>query len=332
MVKDTTVKDKQKTKEEREGWAGCGEFLSHTDVSRKMTVNEMVKELGNAGFQAKKVAEATDVWEQMIKDKDCTKFLALSGSLVPGGMRNVIAEMLKNRFVDVVVSNGSNITHDLIEAFGERHRFLDSEVTGKITDVELQQKGLNRIYNIVLPNRGYVALEDNLKELLPQLPQKEMGSREFLSELGKLIKDKSSILKIATEQKIPVFIPAFSDCVLAFHVWMYSQEHKLTVNTTLDQTEMLDITFNSKRAGAIITQGGVPKHYVAMAMQVSPQALNYAIQITLVRPEDGSVSGAKLEEAKSWKKVAADAKTVDLVCDPTIALPLIVSALKERLK
>ena len=56
MVKDTTVKDKQKTKEEREGWAGCGEFLSHTDVSRKMTVNEMVKELGNAGFQAKKVA------------------------------------------------------------------------------------------------------------------------------------------------------------------------------------------------------------------------------------------------------------------------------------
>jgi len=191
---------------------------------------------------------------------------------------------------------------------------------------------LNRIYNVVLPNRGYMALEDNLQELLPKLPQKEMSSREFLAELGKEIKDKDSILKIATDKGIPIFIPAISDCVLGFHVWMYSQDHKLTVNTTKDQGEILDITFNAERTGALITQGGVPKHYVAMAMQVSPKALNYAIQITMVRAEDGSVSGAKLEEAKSWRKVAADAKTVDLVCDPTIALPIIVCALKERLK
>lgn len=316
----------QQKKDVRKGWAG-GKFLSHTKIKDKMTVNELVKELGNAGFQGKQLARAVDVFEQMVRDKQCTKFLALSGSLVPGGMREVIAEILKNKFVDVLVSNGSNITHDLIEAFGEKHRFLDSE----ITDIELQQKGLNRIYNIVLPNRGYMALEKNLRKILPQLPQKEMSSREFLFELGKKIKDKNSILKIATEKNIPVFVPSISDCVLGFHVWMHSQDHKLTVNTTKDQAEILDITFNSKRSGALITQGGVPKHYVAMAMQVSPRPLNYAIQITMARDEDGSVSGAKLEEAKSWRKVAPDAKTVDLVCDPTIALPIIVSALKERL-
>ncbi len=314
--------------EKRGGWAGAGDFLTHAKVREKMTVNEIVKELGNAGFQARKVAEAVNVLEEMIKDKKCVKFLALSGSLVPGGMRNVIGDMLKSNFFDVIVSNGSNITHDLIEAFGEKHRFLDSE----FTDVELREKSLNRIYNVVLPNRGYMALEDNLQELLPKLPQKEMSSREFLAELGKEIKDKDSILKIATDKGIPIFIPAISDCVLGFHVWMYSQDHKLTVNTTKDQGEILDITFNAERTGALITQGGVPKHYVAMAMQVSPKALNYAIQITMVRAEDGSVSGAKLEEAKSWRKVAADAKTVDLVCDPTIALPIIVCALKERLK
>jgi deoxyhypusine synthase len=82
----------------------------------------------------------------------------------------------------------------------------------------------------------------------------------------------------------------------------------------------------------LITGGGVPKHYVAMAVQIGPRPLNYAIQITLDRPEGGGVSGAKLEEAKSWRKVAADAKTVDLICDATIALPLIVSAILSRVK
>lgn len=313
---------------ERKGWAG-GKFLTHTKLSKKMTVNEIVKELDNAGFQAKQLARAVDVFEDMVKDKECTKFLALSGSLVPGGMRNVIGEMLRSKFIDVLVSNGSNITHDLIEAFGERHRFLDSE----LTDVELQQKGLNRIYDIVLPNRGYVALEKNIiKKILPKLPQKEMSSREFLFELGKKVDDKNSILKIATEKNIPVFVPSISDSVLGFQIWMYSQDHKLTVNTTKDQAEILDIFFNTKRTGVLITSGGVPKHYVAMASQISPHPLSYAIQITMARPEDGSVSGAKLEEAKSWRKIAPDAKTVDLVCDATIALPIIVSALKERVK
>lgn len=308
-------------------WAGK-KFITHTRVHAGMSVNEMIKELGRAGFQARKLSLAVDILVEMVKDRKCTKFLALAGTMVPGGMKHVITEMMKNRMVDVLVSTGANITHDLIEAFGERHRWLDSE----ITDVELEKKGLNRIYNIVLPNRGYVALEKNLEKILPKLPQKEMSSREFMSELGSHIKDRESIVRTAYDMNIPIFLPSISDSVLGFHVWMYSQDHKLTVNTTLDQAEMLDITFACKKAGALIIGGGVPKHYVAMCMQVSPRALNYAIQITLDRPEGGGVSGAKLEEAKSWRKVAPDAKTVDVICDATIALPLIVTGALERIK
>ena len=48
--------------------------------------------------------------------------------------------------------------------------------------------------------------------------------------------------------------------------------------------------------------------------------------------ENKSVSIITLEEGISWGKMKADAKFVDLKCDLTIALPLIVSALKERIK
>lgn len=308
-------------------WAGVGKFLTHVKVGKKMTVDEMIRELGNAGFQARKLSKAVDILEEMIEDKNCTKFLGLGGTMVPGGMKNIIGETLKRRWTDVVISTGANVTHDLIEAFGEKHMFMDSEVT----DVELQKRGINRIYNILLPNRGYVTLEENLRKLLPKLPQKEMSSREFLFELGKKIKDKDSFVKIAAEKNIPIFVPSISDSVLGFHVWMYSQDHKLTVNTTLDQGEILDITFGSKKTGALIVGGGVPKHYIAMANQISDRPLWYAIQITMDRPEGGGVSGARLEEAKSWRKVHPKAETVDLICDGTIALPLIFSALVERL-
>lgn len=308
-------------------WAGTGKFLTHVKISKRMTVNEMIRELGNAGFQARKLSKTVDIFEEMIKDNNCTKFLGLGGTMVPGGMKSVIGEILKRDWVDVIISTGANVTHDLIEAFGERHRFMDSEVT----DVELRKMGINRIYNILLPNRGYVVLEENLRKLLPGLPQKEMSSREFLFELGKKIKDRESFVKIAAEKSIPIFIPSISDSVLGFHVWMYSQDHKLTVNTTLDQGEILDMTFGSKKTGALIVGGGVPKHYIAMANQISDRPLQYAIQITMDRPEGGGVSGARLEEAKSWRKVHPKAKTVDLICDGTIALPLIISALVERL-
>jgi len=43
------------------------------------------------------------------------------------------------------------------------------------------------------------------------------------------------------------------------------------------------------------------------------------------------LSGATLEEAKSWDKVGAKAKAVTVYCDATIALPIIVAAVRERI-
>ena len=55
-----------------------------------------------------------------------------------------------------------------------------------------------------------------------------------------------------------------------------------------------------------------------------------AVQITLDRPEGGSLSGAPLEEGISWQKVQTEANYESVIGDATILFPILVlSALNE---
>jgi deoxyhypusine synthase len=56
----------------------------------------------------------------MVKDKECVKFLALGGTMIPGGMRNVIAEMLRNDLVDAEIVLNNDILCGLKSAVSFR--------------------------------------------------------------------------------------------------------------------------------------------------------------------------------------------------------------------
>jgi len=106
---------------------------------------------------------------------------------------------------------------------------------------------------------------------------------------------------------------------------------KCGVNAFEDLKEMLDIAWTAKKTGVFYIGGGVPKNYIQQAMQFSPNAAEYGIQITMDRPEPGGSSGAELKEGISWGKMNKDAMFVNVICDATIAVPLIYAALKDRL-
>ncbi|HLE05992.1 MAG TPA: deoxyhypusine synthase family protein, partial [Candidatus Nanoarchaeia archaeon] len=63
------------------------------------------------------------------------------------------------------------------------------------------------------------------------------------------------------------------------------------------------------------------------ALQFTPNQASYAIQITTDIPSPGGLSGAELREGISWGKVNPKAKFVSVLCDATIALPIIASYL-----
>jgi len=94
----------------------------------------------------------------------------------------------------------------------------------------------------------------------------------------------------------------------------------------------MDIAWTSKKTGVVYIGGGVPKNYIQQAMQLSPHKAEYGIQITMDRPEHGGSSGAELKEGISWGKMNPDANFVNVICDATIALPILYGAVKERIE
>ena len=303
-------------------------------VRKGMSVNELVCGMRGCAFGARRLAHAVDIYEEMLKAK-ATKFLGLAGALVPAGMRPVLAEMLRLRLVDVLVTTGANLVHDILEALGEHHYFCCEEerCEGKERDAKLREQGVSRIYDVVVKDSAFAALEDFLHRTFEKLDHSRRYSiRELLTEIGRNIKDEGSILRVAFENGIPVFCPALADSIIGLHAFIFKQISPLNVDAFEDLREINEIYCNASRAGVVILGGGVPKNFILQTALVAPRGgFDYAIQITTKTPEDGSLSGATLEEAISWGKLRENAKAVTVYCDATIALPIIIAALRERL-
>jgi deoxyhypusine synthase len=303
--------------------------VTQANVWKGMTISDLFDQYESIGFNGGELGKARAVFKEMLADKDCVKFCTLAGALVPGGLQKVIHTILEEQLVDaLIVTGGGILTHDLIEAFGESH----FQAPMSVSDYELQKKELNRIYNVVVPTKGYRVLEEGLQALFPQLPQKMMSASRFLHELGKKM-EAPCIPKIASENNIPIYCPSIADSILGFQIWMFSNLHQLKVNPALDQQDLLDFTWkddkDETKIGALIVSGGVPKHFLQLAAQVSNKPLDYAIQITMDRPEHGGVSGAPVSEAISWGKVDKGAKTANVIADATIALPLLIASVLD---
>ena len=301
--------------------------IKHIQLKKNATINGLIKEMENSGvLGAGALARAVKIFESMHKDKDCTVFMGIAGPMIPGGMRNIILDMLKEKWIDVLVITGANLTHDMIEALGHNHFQGNSNVD----DAELNKKGLYRIYDLYMPNKAYENLEDFFNENYDKIKD-IISIKELLWKIGSLMKS-DNILKVCYENKIPVFCPALSDSGIGLILWgILAQNKKLEARAFEDLREIMDIAWTSKKAGVIYIGGGVPKNYIQQSMQIAPHKAEYGIQITMDRPEPGGSSGAELKEGISWGKMNPRAEFVNVICDATIALPIIYGAVKERI-
>ncbi len=299
--------------------------VNQFEIKDNTDIVELINSLKDTGFNAKRLALACEIYDEMIKNSDCVKFFGLAGALVPAGMQKVIYDFIKEGYIDILVTTGANLTHDLAEALGYHHLQGDFE-SKEIDDKDLHREEINRIYDIYMPNKVYEGIEDFVSEL--EIPDNQMSVSSFLRFLGdQLPKDSCSILRICSEMQIPIFCPAFTDSGLALQLGFHHQ--KLNLNHFTDMLEMVNLAWDAKIAGVCIIGGGVPKNFILQSLQFSPNSATYAIQITMDRPEPGGLSGATLKEAISWGKIHETAKHSTLISDATIALPIILWFLKK---
>jgi len=295
-----------------------------------MTVGELAEEMRRAGvIGAGRVGKAVEIVAEMFSDPDYTTFITLSGPLVPSGMRLIFRDLIRDGYVDAVVTNGANMVHDIVEAMGRHH--LVGEVD--VDDAELLERGINRVYDIFIESDTWVALEGFVWGILDGLPEERRVDVPFhglLREIGLRLDDEGSILFTAARKGVPIFCPGLLDSMLGIPLWMYSKRSRLVINPLKDFDLLGDVIYEAKKTGAIILGGGMPKHH-AQYMNTLREGLDAAVQISSARVEDGSLSGAPLKESVSWGKLKGE-KASTIFGDVTIVFPLIVAAALEKIE
>ena len=299
-------------------------------LGRGLTVGELVSEMRECGvLGAGKIGIAAELAAEMFGDKDYTVFLTLAGPMVPGGMRRIVSDLIDQEYVKVVVTTGANMVHDMVEALGYKHLVG----TFLAEDKKLRAKDIGRIGDIYIEQKAFRSLEKWMYKILENIPEEKrerISTAELLFEVGKQIQDPESILATAAKKGVPIISPGFIDSIAGFHLWVFGQDKKMGIDPLLDVNKLMDKVYDAKKVGIIILGGGWPKHFALFA-NTFREGVDCAIQITMDRPEPGGLSGATLEEAISWGKVKPEGKVVTVICDVTIAFPLIVAAALESL-
>jgi len=295
-----------------------------------MTVGELAEEMLRVGvIGAGRVGRAVDIVAEMFSDPDYTTFITLSGPLVPSGMRLIFRDLIRDGYVDVVISNGANLVHDIVEAMGRGHMIGEVDVDDRV----LLEKGINRAYDIFIESDTWVALEEYIGGVLDDIPEEGrvgVPIHGLIREIGLRIEDEGSILGTAARKGVPIFSPGFLDSMLGIPLWMYSKRSRLVIDPLKDFDLLGEMVYEAKKSGAIILGGGTPKHH-AQYMNTLREGLDAAVQISSARVDDGSLSGAPLKESVSWGKLKGD-KSSTIFGDVTIVFPLIVAAALEKIE
>ena len=332
------------------------------DVSKK-SISQLLSEMAKTGFQGRKLAEIVDVWEQMIHDKNLTIALGYAASLSTTGQWKIINWFIENRYIDILVGTGANLSEDIVEAMGNTYW----KGTHTADDVELLNSDVNRYYDVYGSEIDYMEMTELIadfyvKELLPNHPY---SSREIFYLFGNWLWEKGikSIVATAAHYKVPIFCPAIVDSPYG-DAGLIAKSHgfNLVIDNMKDYTEFMALGEKIKDTGVVYIGGGVPKDFIQLLAVTSnllyedrvipgrkPKVFRakrgakkelvetyyphkYALQITTDSPQWGSLSGCTFEEATSWGKEEVGAPKVQCYCDATIALPIVSHALGERIK
>jgi deoxyhypusine synthase len=279
----------------------------------------------NCGFQATNIAHGIAIIREM-KMKKATVFLTFTSNLVASGLRGLIKEMCKRKFVDAIITAGGSLDHDLIKSAKKYE--LGSFM---LDDAELHKKGINRLGNILVPNECYEYLETFMQGTYEELYQqgKTVSPSQIAAKIGEKT-GEDSFLHWCTKNRIPVFCPGITDSAIGLQTYFFKQKRKdFCIDVTKDMNELAQLALNAEKTGGIVLGGGISKHH-AMGVNLLRGGFDYAVYVTTSSPWDGSLSGARTNEGISWGKIKEKANHVTIDADATIAFPLIMASFLKR--
>jgi len=307
--------------------------VDHIDI-KKINSVDIIESMKKMSFSARDLANASDIYNRMLKEKNCAVILTLAGSTSAAGCMQVYVDMVKNNMVDAIVATGASIVDmDFFEALGFRHY----QGTPFVDDKLLRSYYIDRIYDTYIDEEQLQACDKTIKIIADQLPRRAYSSREFIREMGKYLKKHSkkrdSLVQAAYEHDVPIFCPAFSDSSAGFGLVLHQQQYPdshVSIDSVKDFRELTMAKIKAGQTGLLMIGGGVPKNF-AQDTVVCAEILGhevpmhkYAVQITVADVRDGACSSSTLKEANSWGKVDSSSEQM-VYAEATTVLPLLAS-------
>jgi deoxyhypusine synthase len=307
--------------------------VEHIDIKAINSV-DIINAMKKMSFSARDLAKASDMYDRMLKEKNCAIILTLAGSTSAAGCMQVYVDMVKNNMIDAIVATGASIVDmDFFEALGFKHYQGSPFVDDKL----LRNLYIDRIYDTFIDEEQLQACDKTIKIIADNLQPRAYSSREFIWEMGKYLKKnakkKDSLVQAAYENDVPIFCPAFSDSSAGFGLVLHQHEHPenhVSIDSVKDFRELTMIKIAAGTSGLLMIGGGVPKNF-AQDTVVCAEILGhevpmhkYAVQITVADVRDGACSSSTLKEANSWGKVDSSFEQM-VYAEATTALPLLAS-------
>ena len=325
--------------------------LEPLDPGTTTSVDTLVRAMSRTAFGGRRLGEAADVLEAMIRDDSCFRVVTVSGAMTIAKQGLLLCEMIDRGWVQALVTTGALMTHGLSESAGMLH----FKHRPDMRDEELYAKGYNRVYDTIELEKNLDDVERLLQRALVDLPTDTVLSSHLIAErLGRHLEEHvpgRAILTSAARHNVPIYIPAFTDSELGLDVAIFNQLRErdgrpfFSFDPFLDLNDYARRIRQQERLGIFTIGGGVPRNW---AQQVGPYLeilrtrlgseepvcrFRYAVRICPEPEHWGGLSGCSYSEGVSWGKFVPESqggRFAEVFADATIAWPLVVRAMIER--
>jgi deoxyhypusine synthase len=326
--------------------------LQPLDPNRTDSVDALVRAMSQTAFGGRRLGEAADVLEAMVRDADCFRVVTVSGAMTIAKQGLVLCEMIDRGWVHALVTTGALMTHGLSESAGMLH----FKHRPDLEDEQLYEKGYNRVYDTIELEKNLDDVERLLQRVLADVPDDTvLSSRLICERLGRHLEKHApgrALLASAARQGVPVYVPAFTDSELGLdlaihnHLRRQGGQRAFPFDPFHDLDHFADRIRQHETLGIFTIGGGVPRNW---AQQVGPyleilrtrlrsvepvRRYKYALRICPEPEHWGGLSGCSYQEGVSWGKFVPESeggRFAEVFADATIAWPLLVRAVMERL-
>ena len=312
--------------------------VEHVDITA-FDARPIIESMSKMSFSSRDLARATQIFNTMLRDPECSIILTIAGSTSAGGCMKLYSDLVKFNMVDAIVATGASIVDmDFFEALGFHH-YQAQQVPN---DEVLRSLYIDRIYDTYIDEEDLQNCDKTVCEIANALPPKPHSSRKFISEMGRYLvqkaKKRDSLVQVAYECGVPIFCPAFTDSSAGFGLVLHqvqNPESHVTLDSIADFRELTDVKIKAGRTGLLMIGGGVPKNFAqdtvvcAEILGKEVEMHKYAVQITVADVRDGACSSSTLKEACSWGKVETALEQM-VYAEATTVLPLLASDAYHR--